>query len=660
MARQTPIADLLIKIGADSYEFQNSVKTVEKSIDSFRKKMDSMGKDLSKKLTAPLAAFAGISVKLADTQKQAEAKLLTALKGRVDIQQRLIQQAGELQQKTTLGDETIIEWQGFLASIKLSEEWIKKTTEASIQLSAATGMTMESAVKNLAKTFGGLTGELGESLPALKNFTQEQLKAGAAVDYILQNYKGFAEVKANEGVGPLIQLKNAWGDFMEQVGTIILPYLQRLAKWLKSLVEFLQNLSPEVKKTIVVLGGLAAAIGPILLTLGSIVKTLPLLASGFSALLNPITLVVAAVGALAAAWAYARMKREQYFQDEAAKAIEEREYTTSDIRFIELKNEHLKKQLEEAKNKDTYTPAVNASLGAVAAYQSSKEKIDIDKIKEEIVLNETIISQLKRKKRFEDELRKNTPEPSYKVEGGNNSVKVVSSDALQSIGVEGVSTRDMNDLSFYFDPGKVKKPDYSKYEEEKKKFAEKVVGLHAFINDQLNRLISNGVVSISESLGQIFTGDIGLESIATNIGIQLGNFLKEVGKQLIQTSIQMEAFLNAIKVLAKKPIIGIIVGTAMVAAGSAIVSSLQKRAEDATPKLAKGGLAYGPTYAMIGDNPNAGIDPEVVAPLSKLRNMMGVNSKEFNINIGGVFRIKGSDLELALSKNNMRSKLVNG
>lgn len=41
------------------------------------------------------------------------------------------------------------------------------------------------------------------------------------------------------------------------------------------------------------------------------------------------------------------------------------------------------------------------------------------------------------------------------------------------------------------------------------------------------------------------------------------------------------------------------------------------------PRLAMGGLAFGPTLAMVGDNRNAGIDPEVIAPLSKLESMMG-------------------------------------
>lgn len=40
------------------------------------------------------------------------------------------------------------------------------------------------------------------------------------------------------------------------------------------------------------------------------------------------------------------------------------------------------------------------------------------------------------------------------------------------------------------------------------------------------------------------------------------------------------------------------------------------------PALAKGGLAYGPTLAIVGDNPNAAVDPEVISPLSRLSAMI--------------------------------------
>lgn len=47
------------------------------------------------------------------------------------------------------------------------------------------------------------------------------------------------------------------------------------------------------------------------------------------------------------------------------------------------------------------------------------------------------------------------------------------------------------------------------------------------------------------------------------------------------------------------------------------------------PKLAKGGLATAPVLAMVGDNPNASSDPEVISPLSELQKMI---SKEQQVN----------------------------
>ena len=180
------IADLLIKIGADSYEFKQKTQQVERDFDSLSKKLDKVGKELSLKLTAPLTALGVVALNNADIQQQAEQRLLTALKGRSDIQQRLIAEAGELQSRSTLGDEAIIGQQAYLASLGMTEEQIGRVIEASAQLSYATGMTLDSAVKNLAKTYGGLTGELGESIPKLKELTTEHLKNGEAVDFIIE------------------------------------------------------------------------------------------------------------------------------------------------------------------------------------------------------------------------------------------------------------------------------------------------------------------------------------------------------------------------------------------------------------------------------------------------------------------------------------------
>lgn len=70
-------------------------------------------------------------------------------------------------------------------------------------------------------------------------------------------------------------------------------------------------------------------------------------------------------------------------------------------------------------------------------------------------------------------------------------------------------------------------------------------------------------------------------------------------------------------------------------AGIAKSSLLQSLIPGMMPRLRKGGLAFGPTMAVVGDNPGASIDPEVIAPLSKLRQMMQPQGGALSATIAG-------------------------
>lgn len=87
------------------------------------------------------------------------------------------------------------------------------------------------------------------------------------------------------------------------------------------------------------------------------------------------------------------------------------------------------------------------------------------------------------------------------------------------------------------------------------------------------------------------------------------------------------------------PIVGIILALAAVAGMVATMLSL--------PKFAKGGIAFGPTVGMFGEYPGAANNPEVVAPLSRLKSLLGDSG-----NGGGEveFRIKGRRLVGVLAK----------
>ena len=69
--------------------------------------------------------------------------------------------------------------------------------------------------------------------------------------------------------------------------------------------------------------------------------------------------------------------------------------------------------------------------------------------------------------------------------------------------------------------------------------------------------------------------------------------------------------------------------------------------------FANGGIVSGPTMGLMGEYPGAQNNPEVVAPLDKLKDMIGGGG-------GGEFVLRGNDLILAIQRSNSSLKLRRG
>lgn len=224
-----------IKIKADSKDAQSGIDKVSSKLNEFTKLLrKNKSANLVTSVSGIAKAFSLVSsgIKKAaaaikdlnDTalvQIKAEKQLETAAKNNPYLNAQSVKQlknfASELQNIGTIGDEQLLPLMAQLAAAGRTQAEIQEIMSAALDISASGVMSMESAVKNLNKTFSGLSGELGESVPQIKSLTKEQLRNGEAVRIIARQYERMSKETA-KATGSGIQLSNAVGDLKEQLG----------------------------------------------------------------------------------------------------------------------------------------------------------------------------------------------------------------------------------------------------------------------------------------------------------------------------------------------------------------------------------------------------------------------------------------------------------
>ena len=170
----------------------------------------------------------------------------------------------------------------------------------------------------------------------------------------------------------------------------------------------------------------------------------------------------------------------------------------------------------------------------------------------------------------------------------------------------------------------------------------------AFQTAAQSMAVSAGMIAGAMVAGSASARDMGNMVLDTLAGLAI-----EVGQMAIATGLAIEGIKKALQTL--NPVAAIAAGIALVGLGSFVRSSLQKKAGMGdVPQMAEGGLFTGASLAMVGEGPGtSAINPEVVAPLDKLQQMMGGG----NVTVTGM--IRGSDILLsnersALDRNRVR------
>lgn len=216
---------------------QKGIKSAESGMSKLGKSVSSAAKGMTIAFAATTAAaaavYAGINklTSIYATQEKSEIKLIAASRNNPYIDgsavKGLMESASAFQQMSIYGDEALIPLMSMGVNMGLTQTQIEGVTEAAINLASATDMSLDSAFRNLYKTLGGTAGELGETIPAMKELTVEALKNGDAIELIGKQYGGMAEAVKQSTSGVRDSFKNMLSDVAEKMGSAFAP-LERI------------------------------------------------------------------------------------------------------------------------------------------------------------------------------------------------------------------------------------------------------------------------------------------------------------------------------------------------------------------------------------------------------------------------------------------------
>lgn len=255
--------NLNIKVTADSKPAQSGLQKITESVNKLGKNqtirsVNTLGGALKGVagtfgLVVSAAKVAVSKVKeyaeTAQVQIKAERQLESAAKNNPYLSKSNVAQlkeyASKLQSISTVGDEELLPLMAQLAAAGRNQNEIQNIMSAALDVSASGAMSLESAVRNLNKTYSGLSGELGETIPELKTLTTEQLKNGDAVQLVKDKYKGMSEESAN-ATGGIQQMKNSLGDFKEIMGA---PFAEAANSFGRSVSQAIDKINTKLSKS---------------------------------------------------------------------------------------------------------------------------------------------------------------------------------------------------------------------------------------------------------------------------------------------------------------------------------------------------------------------------------------------------------------------------
>jgi len=674
------IGKLLLKLGIDTTNLDKELGKVEKSMTKFGQNMSNLGSTLTQSLTLPIIGVGAAALKsFADMEKLENG--LIAIMGSSEDAAVEMEKLRKVAENPGLALPEVVKASASLQSVGMNADAARETiTQFGNAVARAGGGAEQfdgvvlalSQISAVGKVTQEDLNQIKERLPEFARVMKEEFgvvtaegirELGISSEEFIQRSVGALGnlERANGGLANTFNnLKDNVGASLAELGKAINETLNleavaaALSAGLQRLVDGFKSLNPETQGFIVKAGLLVAAIGPAIFIVGKLITTFgaligttrlimdtvkklsTVITGAFAKILaNPailgVTLAIAAVGAIAL-YVYDNW---QAFSDRFKNIwINIKNSVMQGVTFVLGKLDSLQKAL-----------GLNLfDLSGMTKYQEEQRVVAA----EFKTIGETVDSlKGKFKSLFMAAPGKGGAggggtegtgplvfgdggAPTGGVTGGGAGVKGALATPIDTVNL--LPTLDL--LPDKLESISAANERLKQTNEDVAKSFNNIAPTAKSAYDMLGdgqKIIANSILSFGELAASGFESMKELAAaVRKSIADIIANFIRMyVAKAL--ASVPLSPFMVAI-------------APAIAAAAGGVAKSLIMKI--GAPKLAEGGLAYGPTMATVGDNRNARVDPEVIAPLSKLKSMMG------DMGVGGTLetRISGNDLIILLNR----------
>jgi ribosome-associated translation inhibitor RaiA len=176
----------------------------------------------------------------------------------------------------------------------------------------------------------------------------------------------------------------------------------------------------------------------------------------------------------------------------------------------------------------------------------------------------------------------------------------------------------------------------------------KMKELTAELNAAFATLQTEAAASFAQFLADVATGDKDAgKNFGKNMLGAIAGFMDTLGKAIVATAIATDLFK---KLIVAHPIAAAAAGIALMASAAIVRNTLANGPE--VTAFADGGIVSGPTLGLMGEYPGASSNPEVIAPLDKLKGMLKTNDSSGFV---ASTSIQGRDLAIVLERYNRDS-----